>query len=98
MQKFGVYWEELTPERMLAQLSLGDLAIAMSPFATIKNLKNFILPPVSAQAHIKNNHSEQPLRSTDTPRFACDLVLHDVPITLIDVSYLIVLFDVLVFS
>ncbi|XP_044753631.1 vacuolar protein sorting-associated protein 13D [Coccinella septempunctata] len=87
MQKFGIYWEDLAPERMLAQLSLGDLAIAMSPFATMKNIKHFILPPVSAQAHIKNNHSEQPLRSTDTPRFACDLVLDDVPITLIDWQY-----------
>ncbi|XP_045474860.1 vacuolar protein sorting-associated protein 13D isoform X2 [Harmonia axyridis] len=87
MQKFGIYWEDLAPERMLAHLSLADLAIAMSPFATLKNIKNFILPPVSTQAHIKNNHSEQPLRSTDTPRFACDLVLDDVPITLIDWQY-----------
>ncbi|KAL3268817.1 hypothetical protein HHI36_007913 [Cryptolaemus montrouzieri] len=87
MQDFGIYWEDLKPEDMMAKLSLGDLAILMSPQSTIKNIKHFIIPPVSAQAHIKNNHSEQPLRSLDIPRFACDLVLDDVPITLVDWQY-----------
>ncbi|KAK9889536.1 hypothetical protein WA026_006891 [Henosepilachna vigintioctopunctata] len=87
MQKLGIYWEELKPDEMKGKQSLGDLAISMSPQNTMKNVKHFILPPASAQAHLKNNHSEQPLRSMDTPRFACDLVLDDVPITLVDWQY-----------
>lgn len=46
----------------------------------------YILAPVSAQAQIKRNSSEQPLRSADTPRIICDLNLDEVPLSLIDVS------------
>lgn len=46
----------------------------------------YILAPVSAQAQIKRNRSEQPLRSADTPRIVCDLSLEEVPLSLIDVS------------
>lgn len=52
-----------------------------------KHIKNYILPSVSAQAHLKRNCSTQPLRSS-TPRIACDLMLKEVHLTLIDVSLL----------
>lgn len=58
----------------------------MSPSQTLKNTKNYILPSVSAQAHIKRNRSEQPLRTTDQPRMVCDLLLEEVPLTLVDVN------------
>lgn len=58
----------------------------MSPNQTSKQVKNYILAPVSAQARVKRNRSEQPLRSSDTPRLVCDLLLEEVPLILIDVS------------
>lgn len=48
--------------------------------------KHYILAPVSAQAQLKRNRSEQPLKSTDSPRIVCDLSLEEVPLSLVDVS------------
>lgn len=51
-----------------------------------KTIKDYIVPTVSAVAHLKHNKSIQPLRASSTPRIACDLILEDVPLTLVDVS------------
>lgn len=48
--------------------------------------KQYILAPVSAQAQLKRNRSEAPLKSGDSPRIVCDLCLEEVPLVLIDVS------------
>lgn len=58
----------------------------MSQNHTSKTVKNYLIPPVSAQAHMKRNRSEKPLRSQDTPRIVCDLILKEVPIILLEVS------------
>lgn len=49
-------------------------------------IKNHILLPVNARAHIKRDRSERPLRSTNKPRMVVDLLLDDVPLCLTDVS------------
>ena len=49
-------------------------------------IKNHILLPVNARAHIKRDRSERPLRSTNKPRMIVDLLLDDVPLCLTDVS------------
>lgn len=59
----------------------------ISIFKLKKHIKNYILPCVSAQAHLKRNCSTQPLRSS-TPRIVCDLILEEVHLTLVDVSLL----------
>ncbi|KAJ3643178.1 hypothetical protein Zmor_025903 [Zophobas morio] len=87
LQKFAVYWIDVDPSNLLSKLSLGDLAISMSPNQTSKQIRHYILAPVSSQAHVKRNRSEQPLRSSDTPRLVCDLILDQVPLTLIDWQY-----------
>jgi vacuolar protein sorting-associated protein 13D len=87
MQKFAVYWIDVEPNHLLSRLSLGDLAIAMSPNQTTKQIRHYILAPVSAMAHVKRNRSEQPLRSSDTPRLVCDLILDEVPLILVDWQY-----------
>lgn len=61
------------------------LQVAMSRCAALKH--EFVLSPVSAQAHVKRNRSEQPLRSRTQPRIICDLHLEEVPLSLTDVSY-----------
>lgn len=57
----------------------------MCPNKTRKCTRNYIIPSVSAQAHIKRNRSTQPLRSS-TPRIISDLILEEVLLTLVDVS------------
>lgn len=49
-------------------------------------IKNLILLPVNARAHVKRDRSERPLRSTNKPRIIVDLLLDDVPLCLTDVS------------
>lgn len=49
-------------------------------------IKNLILLPVNARAHVKRDRSERPLRSTNKPRIVVDLLLDDVPLCLTDVS------------
>lgn len=50
-------------------------------------IRNHILSPVSARAHIKRDRSERPLRSLNKPRIIVDLLLDEVPLVLTDVSY-----------
>lgn len=58
----------------------------MPPTKAKKSIKDYVLPSVSAQAHLKRNCSTQPLRSS-APRIVCDLILEDVPLTLVDVRF-----------
>jgi len=46
----------------------------------------FILNPVSGKANLKKNRSSGPLRSRSTPRYVCDVMFDDFPISLSDVS------------
>ncbi|KAF4525445.1 hypothetical protein B566_EDAN004188, partial [Ephemera danica] len=48
---------------------------------------SFVLDPVSAQAKLKRNRSEQQLRSRSQPRIICDLSLEAMNLTLTDVQY-----------
>ncbi|XP_069683777.1 intermembrane lipid transfer protein Vps13D isoform X2 [Periplaneta americana] len=82
---FAVYWDKLSEDQFLGGLSLGELAVVMSQYLTLKH--QFVLSPVSAQAHIKRNRSEQPLRSRTQPRIVCDLHLEEVPLSLTDWQY-----------
>lgn len=51
-----------------------------------KQSKSYILSPVSAEAHVKRDRSERPLRSANRPRIVVDLSLDQVPLSLTDVS------------
>lgn len=51
-----------------------------------KYSRHYILAPVSAQAQLKRDRSERPLKSGDSPRIVCDLCLEEVPLALVDVS------------
>lgn len=46
----------------------------------------FIINPVSAQAKLKRDRSETPLRTRSRPRLVCDLVLNEVRLAIVDVS------------
>ncbi|XP_071874811.1 vacuolar protein sorting 13D isoform X1 [Bombus fervidus] len=85
LDKLSIYWNHMKKDEFLGSLNLGDLAIAMSESNNI--IKNHILLPVNARAHIKRDRSERPLRSTNKPRMVVDLLLDDVPLCLTDVQY-----------
>ncbi|KAK9746972.1 Vacuolar sorting-associated protein 13, N-terminal [Popillia japonica] len=82
MQKLAVYCVDLEYDKLFMKLGLGEIAVAMSPGQSSRHNQYYILAPVSAQAKIKRNRSERPLRSNDTPRIVCDLQLDEVPMTL----------------
>ncbi|XP_033365082.1 vacuolar protein sorting-associated protein 13D isoform X2 [Bombus vosnesenskii] len=85
LDRLSIYWNHMKKDEFLGSLNLGDLAIAMSESNNI--IKNHILLPVNARAHIKRDRSERPLRSTNKPRMVVDLLLDDVPLCLTDVQY-----------
>ncbi|CAK9827070.1 Intermembrane lipid transfer protein Vps13D [Anthophora retusa] len=85
LDRLSIYWNHLKPNEFFGTLNLGDLAIAMSEPKNI--IRNPILSPVNARAHIKRNRSERPLRSINKPRIIADLLLDDVPLCLTDVQY-----------
>ncbi|XP_034247458.1 vacuolar protein sorting-associated protein 13D isoform X2 [Thrips palmi] len=87
LSALGVYWDKLDSSGLLGDLSLGDLAVALSQVGVKFKSHNFLLSPVSAQAHVKRNRSEQPLRSRLQPRIVCDLHLEEVPLSLYDWQY-----------
>jgi vacuolar protein sorting-associated protein 13D len=79
---------------LLNNMSMYCLQLAVSQFAAVKH--QFLLSPVSAQAHVKRNGSEKPLRSRTQPRIICDLHLEEVPLSLTDVSYECVVFKLII--
>lgn len=96
MQKLAIYWTAVNQSQLFSDMSLAPLSVAMSPNESSSYNKHYILPPVSAQAHVRRNRSEQPLRNLDSPRIACDLQLDEVPLTLVDVSIIISLFNIFI--
>lgn len=79
---------------------LWNFQVALSQVGVKFKSHSFLLSPVSAQAHVKRNRSEQPLRSRFQPRIVCDLHLEEVPLSLFDVSlsgvFKIVIYNILV--
>ncbi|KAJ8974057.1 hypothetical protein NQ317_002303 [Molorchus minor] len=86
LKNFGLYWMIVNDEELMSNFTLAKLAEAMSPNQTRRSTKNYIVPSVSAQAHLKRNRSTQPLRS-NTPRIVSDLILEEVLLTLVDWQY-----------
>ncbi|XP_060529289.1 intermembrane lipid transfer protein Vps13D isoform X2 [Cylas formicarius] len=87
LHDFAIYWVNLNFDERFSTLNVAQLAENMCPKKTNKTIKHYLLPCVTAQAHLKRNRSTNPLRSNSTPRIICDLSLEEVPLTLIDWQY-----------
>ncbi|CAH1134889.1 unnamed protein product [Ceutorhynchus assimilis] len=87
LDAFAMYCMLFEPSQSFVNLTVKELAEAMSTLESKKTIKDYIVPSVSAQAHLKRNRSLQPLRSSSTPRIICDLILDEVPFTLVDWQY-----------
>ncbi|CAG9832775.1 unnamed protein product [Diabrotica balteata] len=86
LKEFGLYWMMLNESESLSLLNVAKLAEAMSRNKLEKTTRNYVLPAVSAQAHLKRNRSAEPLRSS-MPRYVCDLLLEEVHLSLVDWQY-----------
>ncbi|XP_056631377.1 intermembrane lipid transfer protein Vps13D [Diorhabda sublineata] len=86
LKEFGLYWMNMDENEILSSLNVANLAEAMSRGKLDKNTKNYLLPGVSAQAHLKRKRSSEPLRSS-IPRYVCDLLLEEVHLSLVDWQY-----------
>ncbi|XP_059608662.1 intermembrane lipid transfer protein Vps13D [Phlebotomus argentipes] len=84
LQSLSFYWDKLSGEEVFGEVASSDLAGAMEK---AKISHQFIVSPVSAQAKLKRDRSETPLRTRSRPRLVCDLVLEEVSLSLADWQY-----------
>uniref|UniRef100_A0AAR5PHD2 UBA domain-containing protein n=1 Tax=Dendroctonus ponderosae TaxID=77166 RepID=A0AAR5PHD2_DENPD len=87
LDAFATYWTMFDIGETFVNKSVAELVELMGSSKARKTIKDYIVPTVSAVAHLKRNKSIQPLRSSSTPRIECDLILEDVPLTLVDWQY-----------
>lgn len=80
------YWDPLRDDENFGDISSNELAQRISESAMPTH--EYVVSPVSAQAHLKRDRSETPLRTRSRPRLVCDLILEEVQLTLNDVSVL----------
>lgn len=51
----------------------------------------YIIAPVTGQAQIKKDQCGSPLRTRSRPRLTCDIIFHEVLLTLNDVSNMVLI-------
>lgn len=81
----SLYWDGLRASEACADVNSAELAAVMLSNRTVAQHR-YLVSPVSAQAHLKRDRSETPLRTRSRPRLVCELVLNEVQLTLNDVS------------
>lgn len=79
-----IYWQPLNNQETFGGTNFEELTQAFQNWKT-KSKHEYIVSPVSAQAHLKRDRSEMPLRTRSRPRLTCDLILNEVQLTLSDV-------------
>uniref|UniRef100_A0A1B0D2C6 Uncharacterized protein n=1 Tax=Phlebotomus papatasi TaxID=29031 RepID=A0A1B0D2C6_PHLPP len=84
LQALSLYWDKLDSHETFGEVPSSDLANAMEK---TKFSHQYIVSPVSAQAKLKRDRSETPLRTRSRPRLVCDLVLEEVSLSLSDWQY-----------
>lgn len=85
LEAMSFYWDPLHNHETFGDISSNELAEAISK-CKLTTSHQFVVSPVCAQAHLKRDRSETPLRTRSRPRLVCDLILNEVQLTLNDVS------------
>lgn len=87
LHNLSFYWDPLSNEETFGNCCPSDLEEAV---LKIRNQWKhcYLLSPVSAQARLKRDRSETPLRTRSRPRLVCDLIWDEVSLSIIDVSKL----------
>lgn len=86
LNSLSFYLDPLLPEEVFSTLESNELAEAIAKLKTKTN-HEFIIKPVSAQAKLKRDRSETPLRTRNRPRLTCDLQWNEVPLSLNEYQY-----------
>lgn len=84
LEAMSFYWDTLTNDGTFGECLPEDLADAFRKSSAAQH--RYVVHPVSAQARLKRDRSEAPLRTRSRPRIVCDLILNEVRLTLNDVS------------
>lgn len=81
----SLYWDGMgAEEERCGSVASDELAERMQRLQGMQH--RYVVSPVSAQAHLKRDRSETPLRTRSRPRLVCELLLSEVQLTLNDVS------------
>lgn len=86
LESMCLYWDLLNDTEVFGDISSNELAEAIRNWKSSMQHR-YVISPVSAQAHLKRDRSETPLRTRSRPRLVCDLILNEVQLTLNDVSF-----------
>lgn len=86
LSALSVYWQSLDDRETFGDVGIDELVQTFQRWKAT-NKHDYIVNPVSAQAHFKRDRSEMPLRTRSRPRLTCDLILNEVQLTLNDWQY-----------
>lgn len=86
LNSLSVYLDPLEGDEIFSTLESNELAEAIEKLKSKAN-HEFIINPVSAQAKLKRDRSETPLRTRNRPRLTCDLLWNDVSLSLNEYQY-----------
>lgn len=85
LTSLSVYLDPLLEEETFSHLESNSLAEAIEKFKSKAN-HEFIIKPVSAQAKLKRDRSETPLRTRSRPRLTCDLIWNEISLSINEVG------------
>lgn len=86
LNSLSLYLDPLEPDEIFSTLESNELNAAIEKLKTKTN-HEFIINPVSAQAKLKRDRSETPLRTRTRPRLTCDLHWNEVSLFLNEYQY-----------
>lgn len=86
LDSLSLYLDPLEPDETFSSLESNELNEAIEKLK-LKTNHEFIIKPVSAQAKLKRDRSETPLRTRNRPRLTCDLHWNEVSLSLNEYQY-----------
>jgi vacuolar protein sorting-associated protein 13D len=86
LNNLSLYLDPLISEEVFSSLESNELNEAFEKLK-LKTNHEFIIKPVSAQAKLKRDRSETPLRTRNRPRLTCDLQWNEVSLSINEYQY-----------
>ena len=86
LNNLSIYLDPLIAEEAFSTLESNELNEAFEKLKAKTN-HEFIIKPVSAQAKLKRDRSENPLRTRNRPRLTCDLLWNEVSLNINEYQY-----------
>jgi vacuolar protein sorting-associated protein 13D len=86
LNSLSFYLDTLDAEIVLSKCESNELADGIENLK-LKSKYNYIIKPVSAQAKLKRDRSEIPLRTRNRPRLTCNLIWNEISLSLNENQY-----------